>query len=112
MIARDINNVQRLNVCIYGARMVPLHALGRAAHPGAVDAGQAGLHCSQPALPLARVRVEVQLVQAALGAGLHLRRDVLAPVATHQPGVLEGVRVRQDQPDGLDRTAQWFGAAA
>jgi hypothetical protein len=71
-----------------------------AADLGAVDAGQAGLHCSQPALPLLGVRVEVQLVQAALGAGLHLRRDVLAPVAAHLPGALEALR-GQLQPDGL-----------
>jgi hypothetical protein len=73
----------------------------RAAYPGAVDAGQAGLHCSQPALPLLGVRVEVQLVQAALGAGLHLRRDVLAPVAAHLAGALK-VLWGQPQPDGLD----------
>jgi hypothetical protein len=40
-------------------------------------------------------------VQAALGAGLHLRRDVLAPVAAHLPGALEALR-GQLQPDGLD----------
>jgi hypothetical protein len=44
-------------------------------------------------------------VQAALGAGLHLRRDVLAPVAAHLPGALEGFRVCYEQPDGLG-TAQ------
>ena len=76
----------------------------RAAHPGAVDAGQAGLHCIQPALPLLGVRVDVQLVQAALGAGLHLPRDVLVPVAAHLPRISE-VLWLQLQPNGL-RTVQ------
>jgi hypothetical protein len=39
-------------------------------------------------------------VQAALGAGLHLRRDVLAPVAAHLPGALK-VFLGQTQPGGL-----------
>jgi hypothetical protein len=77
-----------------------LHAPWGAAHPCAVDAGQAGLHGRQAALPLVGVGVEVQLVQAALGAGLHLPCDVLAPVAAHPPCVLK-VFWLQQQPDGL-----------
>jgi hypothetical protein len=43
-------------------------------------------------------------VQAALGAGLHLRRDVLAPVAAHLPGALNLTRCAEMQPNGLDAT--------
>jgi hypothetical protein len=65
------------------------NALWRAAHLRAVDAGHAGPHCSQHVPPLLGLRVEVQLVQGAMGAGLHLRRDVLAPVAADLPGALQ-----------------------
>jgi hypothetical protein len=44
--------------------------------------------------------LEVQLVQTVRGTGLHLRCDVLAPVAAHLPGALEALW-GQLPPDGL-----------
>jgi hypothetical protein len=70
-----------------------------------MDAWQEGLHRSQHALPLPDVPEEVQLLHAALQAGLHPPRDVLAPVAADLPGGLQAL-CRQLQPDFLDTWAQ------